>query len=91
MKNFIANMMREKVEIPLADDEHAIKSPHESYDGTSDLASAEAERRNAEIFRNLTFDCEGNPIRVFGIDVDKMSSNKIQPKYKIGKQIVPEE
>jgi len=38
-----------------------IKAP-EFDDGASDLPPAEAEKRNQEIFKNLTFDDEGNPI-----------------------------
>jgi len=56
MKNFIANMMREKLDTPEEDPMLNMTSQHESYDGTTDLTGAEAEKRNAEIFRNLTFD-----------------------------------
>lgn len=49
----------------------------------SNMDSSEAEKRNAEIFRNLTFDQEGNPIQTHQVDPDKLANQTVLPRYKV--------
>ena len=72
MKQFISNMMREKNDGSEQDSIASIIKAPDFDEINSDMNSAEAEKRNLEIFRNLTFDNEGNPIQMHKPDIDKI-------------------
>ena len=56
MKQFISNMMREKNDVSEQDSIASIIKAPDFDDAASNYDPAEAERRNLEIFKNLTFD-----------------------------------
>lgn len=71
MQKFISNLMRDKIDIPaldggLPDDDSlssVIKAPADFDAAAENIMPTDAEKRNAEIFSNLTFDSEGNPLQ----------------------------
>ena len=56
MKQFISNMMREKNDVSEQDSIASIIKAPDFDEAASNYDPVEAERRNLEIFKNLTFD-----------------------------------
>ena len=89
MKQFISNMMREKNDVSEQDSIASIIKAPDFDEAASNCDPEEAERRNLEIFKNLTFDQEGNPIQMHKPDIDKIVAQTVQPRYKVYRRRTP--
>ena len=70
-------MMKEKNDVSEQDSIASIIKAPDFDEAASNYDPVEAERRNLEIFKNLTFDQDGNPIQVHKPDTDKIVAQTV--------------
>lgn len=62
------------------------KTSVQQSDEENDVSPREAQHRNEEIFKNLTFDDKGNPLQQHFVDGDKMVIQVTQPRFRVSRK-----
>ena len=62
---------------------------HNSLDNESESGGGNTydRKRNEAIFKNMTFDSQGNPMNVQCPDAEKNTHNQIFPRYRLSKKV----
>ena len=50
------------------------------------MSPRKAKERNEAIFKNLTFDQEGNPLHIVELDPEKLAATATLPRYRVYKK-----